>query len=116
MPATFRDRENPNGPASRDGSGAVRGRRRTIGPPKGIRTPDLRLERAASWATRRWGRRVDKAAGQNEGPGLCALALSGSGSWIRTNDLRVMSPTSYHCSIPRRTSEYTPEANEESSA
>ena len=30
------------------------------------------------------------------------LALSGSGSWIRTNDLRVMSPTSYHCSIPRR--------------
>jgi hypothetical protein len=30
------------------------------------------------------------------------LALTGSGSWIRTNDLRVMSPTSYHCSIPRR--------------
>jgi hypothetical protein len=30
------------------------------------------------------------------------LALIGSGSWIRTNDLRVMSPTSYHCSIPRR--------------
>jgi hypothetical protein len=29
-------------------------------------------------------------------------ALSGSGSWIRTNDLRVMSPTSYRCSIPRR--------------
>src|SRR5215203_1426427 len=26
----------------------------------------------------------------------------GSGSWIRTSDLRVMSPTSYHCSIPRR--------------
>ena len=23
------------------------------------------------------------------------------GSWTRTNDLRVMSPTSYHCSIPR---------------
>jgi hypothetical protein len=33
---------------------------------------------------------------------VCPLALSGSGSWIRTNDLRVMSPTSYHCSIPRR--------------
>ena len=28
--------------------------------------------------------------------------LFGSGSWTRTNDLRVMSPTSYHCSIPRR--------------
>jgi hypothetical protein len=25
----------------------------------------------------------------------------GSGGWIRTNDLRVMSPTSYHCSTPR---------------
>ena len=23
------------------------------------------------------------------------------GSWIRTNDLRVMSPSSYRCSIPR---------------
>ena len=27
---------------------------------------------------------------------------TGSGSWIRTNGLRVMSPTSFHCSIPRR--------------
>ena len=27
--------------------------------------------------------------------------IFGSGSWIRTNDLRVMSPTSFHCSIPR---------------
>ena len=26
----------------------------------------------------------------------------GSGGWIRTNDLRVMSPTSFHCSTPRR--------------
>ena len=26
----------------------------------------------------------------------------GSGGWIRTNDLRVMSPTSCHCSTPRR--------------
>src|SRR5436305_6265152 len=26
----------------------------------------------------------------------------GSGEWIRTTDLRVMSPTSYHCSTPRR--------------
>jgi site-specific DNA recombinase len=25
----------------------------------------------------------------------------GSGGWIRTNDLRVMSPTSFHCSTPR---------------
>ena len=25
----------------------------------------------------------------------------GSGEWIRTTDLRVMSPTSYHCSTPR---------------
>src|SRR5437899_10072649 len=30
------------------------------------------------------------------GPGF------GSGEWIRTTDLRVMSPTSYHCSTPRR--------------
>ena len=28
----------------------------------------------------------------------------GSGGWIRTNDLRVMSPTSCHCSTPRRDS------------
>ena len=27
----------------------------------------------------------------------------GSGSWIRTNGLRVMSPTSYLCSTPQRT-------------
>src|ERR1035437_10473834 len=27
---------------------------------------------------------------------------SGCGGWIRTNDLRVMSPTSCHCSTPRR--------------
>ncbi len=27
---------------------------------------------------------------------------SGSGEWIRTTDLRVMSPTSCHCSTPRR--------------
>ena len=26
----------------------------------------------------------------------------GSGGWIRTNDLRVMSPTSCHCSTPQR--------------
>src|SRR3972149_4821387 len=29
--------------------------------------------------------------------------LLGSGRGIRPPDLRVMSPTSYHCSIPRRT-------------
>ena len=28
-------------------------------------------------------------------------SLNGCGSWIRTNDLRVMSPTSYPCSTPR---------------
>ena len=44
------------------------------------------------------------------------LALIGSGSWIRTNDLRVMSPTSYHCSIPRRTRQYTRARSGESSA
>ena len=32
------------------------------------------------------------------------FSLIGSGSWIRTNGLRVMSPTSFHCSIPRRIS------------
>jgi hypothetical protein len=26
----------------------------------------------------------------------------GSGGWTRTNDLRVMSPTSCHCSTPHR--------------
>jgi hypothetical protein len=31
----------------------------------------------------------------------------GSGEWIRTTDLRVMSPTSYHCSTPRRHTQYT---------
>src|SRR5260370_13695446 len=31
-----------------------------------------------------------------------------SGEWIRTTDLRVMSPTSYHCSTPRRQLQYTP--------
>jgi hypothetical protein len=29
---------------------------------------------------------------------------NGSGGWIRTNDLRVMSPTSFHCSTPRQPS------------
>ncbi len=31
-----------------------------------------------------------------------ARPSSGSGGWIRTTDLRVMSPTSCHCSTPRR--------------
>jgi hypothetical protein len=30
-----------------------------------------------------------------------SLSLS-SGAWIRTKDLRVMSPTSYHCSTPHQ--------------
>src|SRR3954454_14814664 len=43
------------------GGGANAGRTRMssarFGAPKGIRTPDLHLERVASWASRRWGRR-----------------------------------------------------------
>src|SRR5581483_10941510 len=34
--------------------------------------------------------------------------LSGSGGRIRTGDLRVMSPTSYHCSTPRRRGRHRP--------
>ncbi len=30
------------------------------------------------------------------------LVYSSSGAWIRTKDLRVMSPTSCHCSTPHR--------------
>ena len=44
----------------------------------------------------RWERKNPKSSGVGEG-----LGCRGSGSWIRTNDLRVMSPTSCHCSIPR---------------
>ena len=33
--------------------------------------------------------------------GVLPIVQLGSGSWIRTNGLRVMSPTSFHCSIPR---------------
>jgi hypothetical protein len=33
--------------------------------------------------------------------GVLSIVQLGSGSWIRTNGLRVMSPTSFHCSIPR---------------
>ena len=35
-------------------------------------------------------------------PGLILCLDFGSGGWTRTNDLRVMSPTSCHCSTPRR--------------
>ena len=47
------------------------------------------------------------AKAQNERPQDCSWGLLsylnfGSGGWIRTNDLRVMSPTSCHCSTPRR--------------
>ncbi len=31
------------------------------------------------------------------------LNIDGSGGWIRTNDLRVMSPTSYQTAPPRET-------------
>ena len=36
-----------------------------------------------------------------EKAGVLPIVQHGSGGWIRTNDLRVMSPTSYHCSTPR---------------
>src|SRR5215211_2631143 len=39
-------------------------------------------------------------------PASLILHRLGSGGWIRTNDLRVMSPTSYHCSTPRRYCQY----------
>jgi site-specific DNA recombinase len=39
-----------------------------------------------------------------EKAGVLSIVQRGSGGWIRTNDLRVMSPTSYHCSTPRRAS------------
>jgi hypothetical protein len=42
---------------------------------------------------------------KRKGRGDVTSTRFGSGSWIRTNDLRVMSPTSYHCSIPRRVRE-----------
>ena len=32
---------------------------------------------------------------------VLSLVQLGSGGWIRTSDLRVMSPTSFHCSTPR---------------
>ena len=41
-----------------------------------------------------------KAPEQIRGPS--SVSIFGSGGWIRTNDLRVMSPTSCHCSTPRR--------------
>ena len=40
-------------------------------------------------------------------PGASNVSIFGSGGWIRTNDLRVMSPTSCHCSTPRREPERT---------
>ncbi len=93
--------------------------------PSRIRTGDLSLERAASWASRRWGRpaltvtdgpaaagadaAASRAMGATGGPEMkkshsrCVNgSRPGSGEWIRTTDLRVMSPTSYHCSTPRR--------------
>ena len=36
---------------------------------------------------------------------VLVLVCVGSGGWIRTTDLRVMSPTSCHCSTPRRSRE-----------
>ena len=35
-------------------------------------------------------------------PDGCLLWCLGSGGWIRTNDLQVMSLTSCHCSTPQR--------------
>jgi hypothetical protein len=38
---------------------------------------------------------------------LSSIIFFSSGEWIRTTDLRVMSPTSYHCSTPRCVDKYT---------
>ena len=43
-------------------------------------------------------RAVETGRGRRSAP---AASSAGSGSGIRTHDLRVMSPTSYRCSIPR---------------
>ena len=51
-------------------------------------------------------RRADATRAGPRGPALVLIA--GSGRGIRTPDLRVMSPTSYRCSIPRRTLGRTP--------
>ena len=42
-----------------------------------------------------------RRANQKPEPDGLWFTLS-SGEWIRTTDLRVMSPTSYHCSTPQR--------------
>ncbi len=57
--------------------------------------------------------RPDSTASASGPPSACVEAQEkavprdglrmGSGEWIRTTDLRVMSPTSYRCSTPRRT-------------
>jgi hypothetical protein len=47
------------------------------------------------------GRREKLRPGSGD-PGRCGVLCGfGSGGGIRTPDLRVMSPTSYHCSTPR---------------
>ena len=52
------------------------------------------------------------APGHGEAPAKCrgCFWLLGSGGWTRTNDLRVMSPTSCHCSTPHRWYELNKEA------
>ena len=64
------------------------------------RLPRRRVRRL--WAASRL--RLKEPAGHRKGGGIgSALVVDvGSGRGIRTPDLRVMSPTSYHCSIPRR--------------
>ncbi len=48
------------------------------------------------------GNETDRKAQSERETGKCARNGGvGSGGRIRTGDLRVMSPTSYHCSTPR---------------
>jgi hypothetical protein len=48
----------------------------------------------------------------NEKPEPNGLWFSlSSGGWIRTNDLRVMSPSSYLCSTPQYTQDFTTPTN-----
>jgi hypothetical protein len=106
--------------------GGARGRGRWHGPPRGgdARSPvDARRRVGVQPSTR--GRRWWLCLDSNQGhtgyePGALPTELhsqiaaglsptrraappareGGCGGWIRTNDLRVMSPTSFHCSTP----------------
>jgi hypothetical protein len=61
-----------------------------------------------SMATLRLPSNVRLSTTQRRKRGAPGDASSGSGAWIRTRDLRVMSPTSCLCSTPQRRTHYTP--------